>query len=560
MQATREKPQRLGLALSGGGFRASFFHLGVLARLAELGLLRQVDVISTVSGGTIVGAFYYLNLKKLLESNDDPTDEDYRKLVQDIETDFLAAVRKNVRARILLNPWKNYRMLGRKYSRSDRIGDLYDRFIYKDAWGEPGKRFLRDRQIQLRWLVTKPKGWKGEGPFKPYDHNKTLKAKVPILVMNATTLNTGHNWRFEAVRMGEPAPENSAAAEILSTIDVNERLAQAYFEPRPPEPTVPPSQQRFPLAKAVAASSCVPLLFPPLSISDMYPGWRVQLVDGGVHDNQGIQALFDMECDAAIVSDASGLMRDAQKPAPSLLSVASRAMSIYGSRVRIEQLVHAASELRPALMHLLSGVPVATVEPTPDGRKTPEEKPLTEYGINRTVQKCLARMRTDLDAFADVEAYSLMYSGYRMSAFELKQWAVDHPEVGPLMSNAAAEVSAKGWCFEPVADPADAEHPPQAYMRVLVAGRSLFFKSLLALPLAARLAAIAVLLAVTGAAVWAVVDNRGAIHDAFDWGWPSWWWVGLVVFLPAALSIFALLQLLGGYIYLRLGSAARLRK
>jgi hypothetical protein len=42
--------RKIGLALSGGGFRASFFHLGVLRRLAELGLLRRVAVLSTVSG------------------------------------------------------------------------------------------------------------------------------------------------------------------------------------------------------------------------------------------------------------------------------------------------------------------------------------------------------------------------------------------------------------------------------------------------------------------------------------------------------------------------------
>jgi NTE family protein len=39
MDAWREKWE---LALSGGGFRASFFHLGVLARLAEMGLLRRI--------------------------------------------------------------------------------------------------------------------------------------------------------------------------------------------------------------------------------------------------------------------------------------------------------------------------------------------------------------------------------------------------------------------------------------------------------------------------------------------------------------------------------------
>ncbi len=53
---------KVGLALSGGGFRASFYHIGVLARIAEADILRHVDVLSTVSGGSIVGAHYYVLL------------------------------------------------------------------------------------------------------------------------------------------------------------------------------------------------------------------------------------------------------------------------------------------------------------------------------------------------------------------------------------------------------------------------------------------------------------------------------------------------------------------
>jgi NTE family protein len=51
---------KLGLALAGGGFRASLFHVGVLRELARRGLLGKVEVLSTVSGGSIVGALYYL--------------------------------------------------------------------------------------------------------------------------------------------------------------------------------------------------------------------------------------------------------------------------------------------------------------------------------------------------------------------------------------------------------------------------------------------------------------------------------------------------------------------
>ena len=59
---------KLGLALAGGGFRASLFHVGVLRRMAELDLLRYVEVLSTVSGGSIVGALYILMLKERLLS------------------------------------------------------------------------------------------------------------------------------------------------------------------------------------------------------------------------------------------------------------------------------------------------------------------------------------------------------------------------------------------------------------------------------------------------------------------------------------------------------------
>jgi NTE family protein len=51
------KERRIGLALSGGGFRAAAFHLGVFRKLHELGLLWKLDLINCVSGGSIAGAF-----------------------------------------------------------------------------------------------------------------------------------------------------------------------------------------------------------------------------------------------------------------------------------------------------------------------------------------------------------------------------------------------------------------------------------------------------------------------------------------------------------------------
>ena len=46
-----------GLALSGGGIRSATFNLGVLQALAEAGRLKEIDFLSTVSGGGYIGSF-----------------------------------------------------------------------------------------------------------------------------------------------------------------------------------------------------------------------------------------------------------------------------------------------------------------------------------------------------------------------------------------------------------------------------------------------------------------------------------------------------------------------
>ena len=50
--------RNIGLALSGGGSRAIAFHLGCLRALNDLRLLDRIDVISSVSGGSVIAAMY----------------------------------------------------------------------------------------------------------------------------------------------------------------------------------------------------------------------------------------------------------------------------------------------------------------------------------------------------------------------------------------------------------------------------------------------------------------------------------------------------------------------
>ena len=462
-----ESAEKLGLALSGGGFRASFFHIGVLAQMAMLGLLRHVEVISTVSGGSIIGALYYIHIKKLLEEKADKeiTDQDYIKVIKKIEQEFLQAVQRNIRMRTFSNPFKNIRMSKANYSRSDRIGELYDRYFYRKVLDAN-----RKTPIEMRELKIRPEG----KDFYPPKDNARRKAKVPILLINATTLNTGHNWRFEASHMGEPPRTDSVTREI----DKNLRLkTPSSYE------DIIVKQQDIELGLAVAASACVPGLFHPLAISGLYPDKiRVQLVDGGVHDNQGIQGLIDEDCTKFVVSDASGQMEDEPDPATGIFPVLFRMNSILMDRVREEQISglfrqYSLNNSQVAFIHLRKGLAAKEVFWIgPDGGPAEEikmerqsEAPSEDFGVAQSVQDLLSRLRTDLDSFTEIEAYSLMLDGYQMSRGELCK-----VKGAREMTTEGEKSDASEWDFLAIAP--GLSNPSRRYKKHLEVGGQRLFK------------------------------------------------------------------------------------
>jgi predicted acylesterase/phospholipase RssA len=464
----------LGLALSGGGFRAAFFHLGVLARLAELDILRRVEVISTVSGGSIIGALYYLHLKRLLEAEPDDriTTADYCEVVARMESEFLPAVQRNLRVRTFANLVQNVRMaLSPGYSRSNRIGELYEQLFFAPAM-ERG----RGDPIRMRDLRIVPNGEIED--FYPRRDNAARTNKVPVLLVNAATLNTGRNWRFEATGMGEPV----RAGDVALDIDKAMRLRRA-----PRYDDLPEQHRDLRLGIAVAASTGIPGLFPPVPLSDLYKeAIRLQLADGGVHDNQGVQGLLDLGCDRFIVSDAGGQLEDRLDPATNALGVLLRTNQIQFGRIREEQLFRLddMAHTNALLIHIRKGLPVKIVDwigpkdrpvsqrgldsvamrgfstgspreavaqvveeaqrnvagfagydvldnrtrVSPDGRREywvrlrvhfdPQPFSSAAFGIHPDVQRALSKLRTDLDSFNETEAVSLMFSGYRIAGWE----------------------------------------------------------------------------------------------------------------------------------------------
>ncbi len=410
---------KVGLGLSGGGFRASLFHIGVLARLAELDVLRHVEVLSCVSGGSIIGAHYYLEMRKLFkEKQDDEISRgDYIEIIKRISEQFLAGVQRNIRTRVAAEFTTNLKMIFLpNYSRTERVGELYEEELYARVEDGEGHhpRWLNNLFIQ-------PEG--EDKNFAPKHDNWRRASKVPILILNATTLNTGHNWQFTASWMGEPP------VAINTEVDGNYRLRRMYYKDAPSD------HQQIRLGHAVAASACVPGLFEPIVLDKLYEDVTVRLVDGGVHDNQGVMGLLEQDCTVLIVSDASGQMGTQDDPSRGLIGVPLRSNSILMARVREAEYRELDARRRSSLvrklvyLHLKKDLEVSPkdwigckepLDMSNDTRPVEGRKSFTSYGIPTDIQERIAGIRTDLDSFSDKEAFALMTSGYRMGEIEFE--------------------------------------------------------------------------------------------------------------------------------------------
>jgi predicted acylesterase/phospholipase RssA len=467
---------KIGLGLSGGGFRASLYHLGVLAQLAELDVLRNVEVLSCVSGGSILGAHYYLKVRALLQSKteEEITREDYIRIVHEMIDEFVGGVQRNLRMRLAVNPLKNLKMFwSSNYSRSTRIGELYEKHLYgrvKDG-GETADRWLNG--LTIKPLIKTAEGTTfNDDDFAPKYQNWRRDAKIPILVLNAATLNTGHTWQFTASWMGE------APAGIDAEIDGNDRLRRMYY------PDAPRDYQKVRLGQAVGASAAVPGIFEPLSFDYLYPKRIIRLVDGGVCDNQGVASLLEQDCRVLLVSDASGQMESQPATSKGIFGVVLRTNSIFQARIREAEYHDLKGRRRSGLLrgfmfvHLKGDLEVDPIDwincldpydASDDSRPASRRGPLTSYGIAKDMQELLSGIRTDLDSFSEAEAYALMTSAYRMTEYQFKY--------GKCVEGFANPAKNEPWKFLEIESSMKGAGQSYDYLKkLLAAGSSLAFK------------------------------------------------------------------------------------
>ncbi|WP_040728701.1 patatin-like phospholipase family protein, partial [Thiomicrorhabdus sp. Kp2] len=249
----QHKPQgkvALVLTFSGGGTRAAALAYGVLQELKETkvtinnkttSLLDEVDIISAVSGGSFIAAYYGLNGKRTFK------DFESVMLKKDFEDELISGV---------LNPLSWFGDTGR----TEMAIQLYNNTIFKDA------------------------------TFADLN-----KPDSPLILINATDLANGARVSF----------------------------TQDYFD------FICSDISSFSVAKAVTASSAVPVLFNPVVLKNYQPCNNnaktkllfsesqtqnnielqqainnlklyvfsdypyLQLVDGGITDNLGLRAIYE---------------------------------------------------------------------------------------------------------------------------------------------------------------------------------------------------------------------------------------------------------------------------
>ena len=335
---------------------------------------------------------------------------------------------------------------------------LFSRVPDEDNPRNPRTRDLAELKINPR---------DGDPDFDPRIHNWRRRAKVPVLVLNATTLNTGHNWQFTTSFMGE------SPWVVDPEVGGTDRYRRMYYD------EAPEGYRSFPLGQAVAASACVPMLFNPLALPGMYPGRTVRLVDGGVHDNQGIVGLLEQGCTVLLISDASGQMNAEPYRSLGRMLVPFRSNDVLMARVRAAQYQEITLRCRSRLLrnvffiHLRKGVGneevswVGCKDLRKDVQAARQGNSVTDYGVPKEAQRLLAAVRTDLDAFSTSEAYALMADGYLMAR---------HGYRGSV--GGAGDENLMPWRFRKILPalqtPGTEEH--ELLLKRLGVGGSLFFK------------------------------------------------------------------------------------
>ncbi len=371
-------------ALSGGGYRATFFHVGVLRALIRLGLKEKIKIISSTSGGSITNALFGLCFDRIHTVEDFDlmvtkplvrlSDKDVRNAIVVYTLGMLPS--KLLQVLLSLVPILKPKFLS--YNNTEKFAEILDESLYNGL---------------------------------------TLSSLSPNLrvVMNSTNLNTGARWRFDNNDFGDYKTGYSYNINHLR------------------------------LADAVAASAAFPLLFNPYELDvSMYKFFlrnsakedvvqnntvpkTVYLTDGGVYDNMATYAIqLETERNSKgfiVISDAAKRFMTTEK------EYKYRSAIFRISDILLEQISN--RDRQNIMNKLLSdewrGIYFKLENSCGyyrdyKDKKAAEPEYVPKMGWSDDIVHYLGQVRTDLDRFNKIEVDSLIYHGESLLETSLAKW------------------------------------------------------------------------------------------------------------------------------------------
>ena len=386
------------LSLSGGGFRAALFHLGLLYYLYCKNQLKNVKLVSAVSGGSILAVHLAMNFQKYVSGFCEESRRDDFSAVA-----FAQFARRDLRGAVLKSWLAVYLLTAAAMTTAAwlLVFFMLEKFVALTSVQALGLALgfgfasvlliLRYKRFNTRtgWLTYYYRRFYGANLIRKDDLDLSKlpnDSTAPQFCINSTSYTTGERVIF--------SHNNISIA------------------------TKPPSQNSaFSLAKAVTASSAFPPAFPALILtaSDLRlagaRGLSLALGDGGIYDNLGICTAIEHVVQEAhkpgllLVSNGGkpflGDSPDAQPAYRLIPSRATRTADIQMERIALLDLSDARSLLanRGSQMKLCE----CTLGQSVEGSDV------------KDVELEITRIRTDLNAFSAAEIHALFRHGYNVA-------------------------------------------------------------------------------------------------------------------------------------------------
>jgi integrative and conjugative element protein (TIGR02256 family) len=254
LEPARSPDHKIGLALSGGGFRAIAFHLGVLRALQDREVLDKIDVISSVSGGSLISAMWAYGPEDFAE----------------FDAQAVELLRRGLTAQIARRALLSHRLpqaVGTTLAAAaGSLAATVKSVSYRAVGSASGRRRATNYSPHVADAVNRTSAF-ADTLETLVDARLAETTRDVHVIINACDLRSGSAFRFGSGESG---------CTRYGTLQSND----------------------VPVALAVAASAAYPVFLPAIDRSWTFEHRdgtsheeRVLLTDGGVFDNLGTSCL-----------------------------------------------------------------------------------------------------------------------------------------------------------------------------------------------------------------------------------------------------------------------------